>query len=225
MCKYILLFAKLFRSKQNSQIEDARLIRDKAEVNIEKIYEGDGGMDFDEAEEKKMIQQDLVRISNLAFSKKKVSEFVSCYFAMLGVGCTIVASEINYFRNLDDKNKDHVITLLIISNISTFPLSTLITFNLFYLVFSVIASNLLYIQWKKTKSNLYELDNLINTGLWKHIIIEILLSLVMSYPSLYGSVYIETANDFSNGKEFVTNDLMLCFMIFCRLHFLCRAIV
>jgi hypothetical protein len=89
----------------------------------------------------------------------------------------------------------------------------------------VIASNLLYIQWKKTKSNLYELDNLINTGLWKHIVIEILLSLVMSYPSLYGSVYIETANDFSNGKEFVTNDLMLCFMIFCRLHFLCRAIV
>ncbi|CDW84960.1 small-conductance calcium-activated potassium channel protein [Stylonychia lemnae] len=170
---------------QNSQIEDARLARDKAEVNIEKIYEGDGGVDFDEAEEKKMISQDLVRISNLAFSQKKVSEFVSCYFAMLGVGCTIVASEINYFRNLDDKNKDHVITLLIISN----------------------------------------LDNLINTGLWKNIVLEILLSLVMSYPSLYGDVYIETANDWSNGKEFVTNDLMLCLMIFCRLHFLCRAII
>jgi len=42
---------------------------------------------------------------------------------MLGVGCTIVASEINYFRNLDDKNKDHVITLLTIANVSTFPLS------------------------------------------------------------------------------------------------------
>jgi len=64
----------------------------------------------------------LVRISNLAFSKKKVSEFVSCYFAMLGVGCNIVASEINYFRNLDDKNKEHVITLMIIANVSTFAL-------------------------------------------------------------------------------------------------------
>jgi len=47
----------------------------------------------------------------------------------------------------------------------------------------------------------------------------------MSYPSLYGDKYIETANDLSNGKEFVTNDLMLALMIFSRLHFLCRAII
>jgi len=35
-------------------MEDIRLARDKAEVNIEKIYEGAGDA-FDEAEEKKMI--------------------------------------------------------------------------------------------------------------------------------------------------------------------------
>lgn len=72
-----------------------------------------------------MIQQDEVRISNIAFSKKKVSEFVSCYFAILGVGCTIVASEINFFYNLDDVKKDHVITMLTIANVSTAFLSKL----------------------------------------------------------------------------------------------------
>eukprot|EP00347_Sterkiella_histriomuscorum_P003133 403365464 len=188
------------------------------EKKIDDIYDG-GVADFgaeviDEVEEQKLIAQDEVRISNIAFSKKKVSEFVSCYFAILGVGCTIVASEINFFYNLDDKNKEHVQTMLIIANVSTL-----------FLILSIVASNLLYIQWKKTKSKLAQLDNLINTGLWKQIILEVLLSLVMSYPSLYGSTYIETANDFSNGRIFITNDLLLCFMIFCRVHFFVRGII
>lgn len=66
-----------------------------------------------------------MRISNIAFSKKKISEFVSCYFAILGVGCTIIASEINFFYNLDDVKKDHIITMLIIANVSTVFLSKL----------------------------------------------------------------------------------------------------
>jgi hypothetical protein len=45
---------------------------------------------------------------------------------MVGVGCTIVASEINYFYNLDDVKKEHVITLLIIANVSTLFLSKVI---------------------------------------------------------------------------------------------------
>jgi hypothetical protein len=66
-----------------------------------------------------------VRISNIAFSKKKVSEIVSCYFAILGIGCTIIASEINYFYNLDDLFKTHIVTMLIIANVSTGFLSKL----------------------------------------------------------------------------------------------------
>lgn len=55
--------------------------------------------------------------------------------------------------------------------------------------------------------------------------LEILLSLIMSYPSVHGDMYIETANDFSNGIAFYTNDLLLCLMIFARIHFLVRAIL
>jgi len=57
------------------------------------------------------------------------------------------------------------------------------------------------------------------------MVIEILLSLFMSYPSLYGNTYIENANDKDKGVEFVTNDLMLCFMIYARLHFLIRGFI
>lgn len=46
----------------------------------------------------------------------------------------------------------------------------------------------------------------------------------MPYPSLYGSTYIETANDTSKGAVFITNDLLLCFMMFLRIHFVVRAL-
>jgi len=57
------------------------------------------------------------------------------------------------------------------------------------------------------------------------MVIEIGLSLVMNYPSLYNETYIETANDFSNGYTFYSNDLLLCFMMFCRIHFVLRALL
>jgi hypothetical protein len=47
-----------------------------------------------------------VRMSNFAYSQIKISEYISFYFAALGVGSAIVASEINFFYNLHDKNKD-----------------------------------------------------------------------------------------------------------------------
>ncbi len=57
------------------------------------------------------------------------------------------------------------------------------------------------------------------------MLIEIILCFIMSYPSLYGSTYIEEANNGSIGVEFVTNDLLLALMIICRLHFVVRAFI
>jgi len=64
-----------------------------------------------------------VRMSNFAYSQTKISEYISFYFAMLGVGCHIVANEIYFFNNLNDVNKDHIITMITIGNVSTFFLS------------------------------------------------------------------------------------------------------
>lgn len=101
--------------------------------------------DLNDVDEMRMIAQDQVRISNIAFSKKKISEIISCYFAILGIGCTIIASEINYFYNLDDSMKDHIVTMLIIANASTGFLSKTIFYSLLTLVLSIFASNLLYL--------------------------------------------------------------------------------
>jgi hypothetical protein len=64
-------------------------------------------------------------MSNFAYSQTKISEYLSFYFAAIGVGSSICASEINNYYNEDDENKEHVITLLIIANVSTFFLSNI----------------------------------------------------------------------------------------------------
>lgn len=69
------------------------------------------------------------------------------------------------------------------------------------------------------------MDNIWNTGMWKMMLLECMVSLAMPYPSMYGESYIETANDFSNGISFYSNDMLLCVMIFCRIHFVVRSIL
>jgi hypothetical protein len=49
----------------------------------------------------------------------------------------------------------------------------------------------LLIRWLKSKKIYTDLDDLFNTGMFKIMIIEILLMLVMPYPSLYNVVYKE----------------------------------
>ena len=64
-----------------------------------------------------------VRESNLVFSQTKVQGFLTFYFAIIGVGSSIVASEINMYANEGDRNKEWVITLMSICNISTILMS------------------------------------------------------------------------------------------------------
>jgi len=44
------------------------------------------------------------------------------------------------------------------------------------------------------------MDNLWNTGYWKRMAFEILITLIMPYPWEYGNLYTEEGNDLSNGK-------------------------
>ncbi len=57
-------------------------------------------------------------------------------FAMLGIGSSIVASEINRYYNEDDINKDNVIIMLTICNVSTL-----------FLIFAIFVNSKLYLQW------------------------------------------------------------------------------
>jgi hypothetical protein len=68
-------------------------------------------------------------------------------------------------------------------------------------------------------------DNVFNLGEYKNMFFEMILNLIMNYPSLYGQTYIETANSKSAGIEFIVNDLLLCIMIFFRVIYFVRMIL
>ena len=74
----------------------------------------------------------------------------------------------------------------------------------------------IFVKWKRSKLDYTPLDSIYNSGHMKPMVLELLLCLIMNYPSLYGSTYIETANSYSEGINFYTNDLLLCIMLFAR---------
>lgn len=47
--------------------------------------------DLSDDENSKRLED--VRMSNFAYSQTKISEYISFYFAMLGVGCAVIGSE------------------------------------------------------------------------------------------------------------------------------------
>ena len=56
-----------------------------------------------------------VRQSNFAYSQTKIGEYLSCYFAFVGIGSSIIASEIMRLHNKDDKNEQWIKMLQYIS--------------------------------------------------------------------------------------------------------------
>ena len=64
-----------------------------------------------------------VRESNLIFSQTKVQAFLTFYYSVIGIGSSIIASEINMYYNSEDYNKGWVITMMSICNISTLFMS------------------------------------------------------------------------------------------------------
>ena len=109
---------------------------------------------------------------------------------MIGISSSIVASEISASYDTDGSKEEWIKIMWIITNISTLFLSNILIDN-YYLVASIVAKKILYIRWMKSKKFYTDLDNLFNTGLFKFMIIEILLMLVMPYPSLYNHTYQE----------------------------------
>lgn len=83
----------------------------------------------------------------------------------------------------------------------------------------------IYIKWKKAKLEYVPLDNIYNSGFLRPMILELLLCLIMNYPFLYNHYYNEGADSFSAGIDFVTNDLLLCIMLFLRLPYWLDAVI
>jgi cell division protein FtsW (lipid II flippase) len=79
-------------------------------------------------------------MSNHAYSQAKIAEYLSFFFSIIGIGSSIIASEVNRYYNENDENKTHIIRQMLICNMSTVLL----------IVFIVIDYQM-FIQWQKTK--------------------------------------------------------------------------
>lgn len=60
-----------------------------------------------------------VRMSNFAYTKTRIAEFMCMYFSLIGIGSSIISSEINRYYNENDINKTHIIDMMSICNVST----------------------------------------------------------------------------------------------------------
>jgi hypothetical protein len=58
-------------------------------------------MEDEESEEEEGNKLEDVRMSNFAYSQTKISEYISFYFASLGVGSSIVAAEMTSNYNIN----------------------------------------------------------------------------------------------------------------------------
>lgn len=70
-----------------------------------------------------------VRESNLVFSQTKVQGFLTFFYSLIGVGSSVVASEINMYYNEEDRNKFWVMLMQGICNVSTIFMSKSIRTN------------------------------------------------------------------------------------------------
>ncbi len=70
-------------------------------------------------------QMEDVRMSNFAYNQTKIAEFLSFYFAIIGVGSSVVASEISAGYDSDGSNENWIKLMWIVTNVSTFFLSML----------------------------------------------------------------------------------------------------
>lgn len=48
---------------------------------------------------------EIVRISNAALGRSYIATYITFYFSIIGIGSSIVSSEINNHYNVDDINK------------------------------------------------------------------------------------------------------------------------
>jgi hypothetical protein len=74
-----------------------------------------------ESSESVVIEPEVenVRTSNFTYTQTKISEFFLFYFSVIGIGTSVIASETNLYSNFNNENKNIIIILFDITNIST----------------------------------------------------------------------------------------------------------
>ena len=147
---------------------------------------------------------------NEIFVRLKISEIVTCYFALLGIGCGIIDYEISYDDRSDDQ-KDHRIILECLCVVTSICLILGLVFR--------YRLKLLLSQAKGTYS---QYDTLVNTGLYRFLLVEVVLNSITPFPFIWDETYNESYSDYSTNVDYRINDIFLLIMCMFRVYLLVR---
>lgn len=68
-------------------------------------------------------------------------------------------------------------------------------------------------------------DTMVNTGLYKYLIVEIVINSITPFPFIYDVNYTESYSDFDTKVKYRVNDIFLLIMCLCRTYLIIRAIL
>lgn len=149
------------------------------------------------------------KIVTRAFARLKISELCTAYIGLLGLGISIVEREVRY--GYGKKSND------------TFRI-VLLSINLLFtilLCISIYFSYRMILNWKKAQGFLNEVDDLINTGIYKYFLIEAFICCLSPLPFIYNETFNEEVTNQGVTIAHFYNDVLLA-LCFSRIYLLVR---
>ena len=122
-----------------------------------------------------------LRYSNSLFNQIKVADFVTLFFSLGSVGLAVVANEKDYELLKNSSTEDSEVRAIEIFAVVLNLLS----------ICSIVLRYKLYFKWLHAKKHITKYDTIKNTGIWKTLLLEVSINLIMPYPFFSHYVYSE----------------------------------
>jgi hypothetical protein len=163
--------------------------------------------DFDKVDYKMYLDTLDIRKSNEYYNRVVCVEYCSVFLAFFGASLCIIQNELS--MEFDLSETFHYIMF------SYIALTTLL------LAFSIYQRYEIYLAWCVSRNLLTEYDNLISTGWWRKLSLELVIILMAPYPFLMGLQYHEDNTNWNITVTYEINQILMCFS-FCRVYLLLR---
>lgn len=167
----------------------------------------------DEEETSSVLDQ---RRINEIFVRLRVAEISSLNFAALGILCGIFDYELAYIDNKDNVNEEGNIRII---------LEFLCVCSTVCIYIALFVRYTLVLTLFKARGFYSQYDTMMNTGLYKYLVAEIIFNSITPFPFIWDTNYTESYPDYETKVQYRINDIFLLIMCICRTYLIVRAIL
>ena len=137
-----------------------------------------------------------------------VAEFCSLFFAKMGLFLSVYIFELRIIlENSKELQFDWAISIALFYN----------TISTIFLILSIYIRYDIWLQWSITIEKYTIYDTIYNTGIWKNMLVEIVVNILAPTPFFDGWKYTEKVEAFDTEVQYEVNDILL-FLSFARLY-------